>query len=62
MAVLVDTILLLLGGLILYGGAVRLGRSGDRSAAGWVQILVGLLLAAIGTWRLVADVMDAALG
>jgi hypothetical protein len=58
---LVDTLVLLLGGFVLYRGAVRLGRLGDSNAAGWLLMLVGISLAAVGTWRLVDAIMVAAL-
>ena len=56
-----DTFFLLVGGLALYGGALRLARSDERVTAGWLLMVAGISLAAVGTWRLVADVMAAAL-
>jgi hypothetical protein len=58
---LMSTLVLLVGGFVLYLGAVRLGRLGDSNAAGWLQIVAGTVLAAVGTWRLVAAIMVVAL-
>ena len=56
-----DTLVLLSGGLVFYQGAVQLGRSSERGSVGWLLIVLGISLAAIGTWRLVADLMIAPL-
>jgi hypothetical protein len=58
---LTDTVFLLVGGAALYSGALRLGHSSDGNTGGWLLMVVGISLAAVGTWRFVAALMAAAL-